>query len=187
MLKKIGLGILLLVLIILVSFIFLSTSKQIHWLDIDSDNIEERFELSSGQLQVWKQEQLVFASEIAYNVNHFTYGDANNDGRAELLVGFWRIGDYGIDNNYARKRRDPLASYHLYQYQYQPDARMFRLIWGSSTLNDPLYSFSLIESETDNTILRVTTGSYQDYDNRGKITPINTSDWIWDQWYFKEI
>lgn len=187
MLKKIGLSLFLLLLAVLIYSIFSTSSKQITWLDIDSDNIEERFELSTGQLQIWKKSQLIFVSEITSTINHYTYGDANNDGIDELLIGFWRSGDYGITNNFARNRRDPALSYHLFLYQYQPDARMFRLIWGSSTLNDPLYDFSLITAPTDNTILRVTSGSYQDYDLDGRITPLRSSDWIWDQWYFKEI
>lgn len=187
MLTRIGIVSLVVMLVLLAYFLSQATSKQTHWLDIDNDDITERFDLGSGQLQIWKENQLIFTSDITYNVTHYAYGDANNDGKAELLLGFWRRGDYGIDNDFARKRRDPAASYHLYLYKYQNEAQMFRLIWGSSTLNDPLYDFNLVEAGTDNTILRVRTGSYEDYDRNGKIIPLDSSDWVWDQWYFKEI
>jgi len=134
---------------------------------------------------------LIFESDPDWQVNHYAIGDGNNDGSIEFILGFWRVGDYGVDIPYAKSRRDPLPGYHLYLYQYQPDSHNFRLIWGSSTLNDPLYSFTVKPSlNTDNlpaNLLFVETGSYSDFDDLGQIFPTGKSDWIWNNWWFSKL
>jgi len=154
-------------------------------IDFDSDNIPEQVILDNGVFQIWKQGNLIFASDPAWQVTAYAFGDSNNDGLQELNLGFWRTGDYGVQDPYSQNRRDPLPGYHLYLYRYQPETQNFRLLWGSSTLNDPLVSLK-VTANTDNVnYLTVETGTYADFDKNGSITPVGNSDWVWDNWWFK--
>lgn len=184
--------IIILSLILLVSVIVIILSKTPAdiirtYINIDNDSDNEEFIISSGQLQIKDNDTTIYRSDPSWTVTLYDHADCNNDGINELLVGFWRIGDYGVDNRFSRTRRDPLPSYHLYLYQYMEEAQNFRLIWGSSTLNDPIYSLSVEEINTDNNILKVINGSYKDYDDEGIIEPLDTSYWIWEDWYFKQL
>ena len=169
-------------------YIFINTPKisRIEFYDLDSSGVEEKFELANGTLQIWTGDKLIFSSKPEYFVDNYAIGDSNNDGVVELNMGFWRTGDYGKDFEYAKTRRDPLKSYHLYLYQLMPNGTALKLVWGSSTLNDPLFSF-YVKAVTDNTyMLSVETGSYADYDRYGQIRPLETSDWMWNGWWFSK-
>ncbi len=164
-----------------------SKKEIISYIDIDNDSDNEEFILSDGFLKVYNDHELIYASDPKWTVQEIEYGDCNNDSIDEIIIGFFRIGDYGIDNKFSRIRRDPKPSYHIYLYQYIPLSNSFRLIWGSSTLNDPIYEMTLEEINTDNKILKVINGSYEDYDKKGILMPLQTTYWIWDDWYFKQI
>jgi|GEM_PF-2197473 len=175
-----------LIAVIVVSSIFLSQRVQTQTYDLDDDLDEEIIYLNSGLLRVFSDNHVVYNSDISWEVTLFDIGDANNDNKPELLIGFWRYGDYGPENDYARVRRDPLRSYHLYLYQYDLNAPNLRLIWGSSTLNDPIYSLK-IENTDNRNYLRLQTGTYSEYDKTGTITAKAESLWLWEDWYFSKV
>lgn len=171
--------ILSLIAVIIISSYSIFQRAQIRSFDLDGDNDEEIFNLNSGLLKVSSDNQIIFQSDISFEVTLFEIGDANNDDKQELLTGFWRYGDYGPENDYARIRRDPKRSYHLYLYQYDLNASNLRLIWGSSTLNDPIYDLEIERIENRN-YLKLHTGTYQEYDETGKISSQAESLWLWD-------
>lgn len=124
-------------------------------------------------------------SSNAVEVTDFANGDINNDGESELVIGFWRYGDFGKKLEFQRTRRDPKKSYHIYIYKYSNETKQFYLVWGSSTLPTPIYDFEIVNKDGKN-MLKVVEGSYDDYDKYGAIKPIKTTYWIWNEWWFEE-
>lgn len=175
-----------LIAVILVSSIALSQREETQTYDLDGDLDDEIISLNSGLLRVFSDNRVIYNSDISWEVTLFEIGDVNNDEKPELLIGFWRYGDYGPENAYTRIRRDPKRSYHLYLYQYDLNAPNLRLIWGSSTLNDPIYSLNLENIDNKN-YLKLLTGTYSEYDKTGNITAKTESLWIWEDWYFSKV
>lgn len=162
-------------------------NSKIERLDLDNDGIFEEFLLDNGVLTISKAGRQLFQSNISWQVNKYAWGDSNNDGEPELNIGFWRVGDFVKQNPFTRTRRDPLSGYHLNLYRYQPNTLNFYLLWGSSTLNDPLYSFD-VSLGTDNiNYLSVSTGTYKEFDEKGYINPVENSMWVWDNWWFVKV
>ena len=156
--------------------------------DFSDDGTVEKILLGDGKLQVLHSERVgnvLFESESGYEANDFDVGDINNDGEIELVIGFWRFGDFGKELDYQQARRDPKKSYHIYLYKYSEKNDNFYLIWGSSTLPHPIFNFEIIEKDGQN-ILKVDEGTYEDYDNDGEIKSVKTSYWIWNEWWFEE-
>lgn len=179
-------AILSLIAVILISSHSIFKRTQSRTFDLDGDLDEETITLNSGLLKVFSDNQVIYNSDIAWEVTLFEEGDVNNDAKPELLVGFWRYGDYGPENEYARIRRDPKRSYHLYLYQYDRNAPNLRLIWGSSTLNDPIFSME-IQSIDEKNYLKLETGTYSEYDETGNISVRAESLWLWEDWYFSKL
>jgi hypothetical protein len=185
LLLKAGALLSLLAVILLSSFLLYQRTESRSF-DLDQDGDQEKISLNSGLLRIWSDNREIFTSDITWDVTLFDTGDVNNDQKPEFLLGFWRYGDFGPANDYSRLRRDPKKSYHLYLYQYDLNAPNLRLIWGSSTLNDPIYSLEIININ-DKNYLDLTTGSYSQYDAWGKITGNAKSRWIWEDWYFSKL
>lgn len=175
-----------LIAVIMISSYSIYQRSLIRSFDLDGDLDAEIFSLNSGLLRVSSDNRVIFQSDISFEVTLFEIGDANNDDKPELLIGFWRYGDYGPENDYARIRRDPKRSYHLYLYQYDLNAPNLRLIWGSSTLNDPIYDLKIERIENKN-YLKLQTGTYQEYDETGSLTAQAESLWLFEDWYFSKV
>ncbi|MBN1915866.1 hypothetical protein JW796_02605 [Candidatus Dojkabacteria bacterium] len=153
--------------------------------DFDSDGVVEKVIMEAGRLYVESEGVRIFSSSSEQKVNDFEIGDINNDGKDELCFGFWRVGDYGKNRPYAKARRDPLKSYHLYLYEYLKEQKVFHLLWGSSTLPEPIYDMEIVNNGQEN-FLKVSEGTYEDYDRDGFIRPVKTTEWVWNEWWFEE-
>lgn len=154
--------------------------------DFGSDSTQEKVVMAEGKLDIKSEGEVLFSSEDNQEVTDFVIGDINNDGQDELCYGFWRKGDYGKNLPFSKARRDPLKSYHLYLYEYLEEQNVFHLLWGSSTLPEPIYDMEILNDDGKNT-LKVIEGDYEDYDSHGYIEPKKTTKWAWNEWWFEEI
>jgi len=153
--------------------------------DFDDDGLKEQILLKDGRVFVKKDNEIVFETNKEYDVSDFEIGDINNDGQDELVVGFFRYGDYGKNIEIKQTRRDPRISYHVFLYQPILVSNSFKLIWGSSTISNPIYDFEIKMSDEGN-YLEVKEGKYSYYDKTGKVKSERTTYWEWNEWWFQE-
>lgn len=106
-------------------------------------------------LKVWDTEE-----EGTVKIDKVFVTDANNDGKQELLILFWRYGDYFAERDYLEPiRGEDQLSQHINLYSLEP---YVDLIWGGSTIREPIVA--LEECPEDETIyLCAEESSYDKY------------------------
>ncbi len=136
----------------------------------------ERIELKDGSLSVWRPGssgwQLIFKSPPQWRVQQFAFGDADEDGRPELVLSLWKNNgqdDQGLDRS------------HPFVYGWRRGA--FRPVWAGSALADPIREFTLADFKGDSHHeLVVLEGSYAD----SKDAPANYATvWGWNGWGYE--
>jgi len=94
-----------------------------------------------------KQGRLVWQSDSAWEVERLAFGDANNDGQTELLVSLWKIGSYGSSLPFWLTENTKEWGNHLFLYRCQEGK--LKLIWGSSTLDEPIAEMKVSDVNGD--------------------------------------
>jgi hypothetical protein len=102
--------------------------------DVQTD---QRIELKDGQLKVWRpgqrgEWQVIWESKPGWQVKQFGFGDADEDGRNELIFTLWKS-DGPDDKGQLRS--------HPFVYGWRRAA--FRPVWAGSALADPIREFAL--------------------------------------------
>lgn len=98
---------------------------------------DQRIELKNGQLKVWRPDprgewQVIWESKPGWQVKQFGFGDADEDGRNELIFTLWKS-DGPDDKGQSRS--------HPFVYGWRRAA--FRPVWAGSALADPIREFAL--------------------------------------------
>ena len=98
---------------------------------------DQRIELKNGQLKVWRPNQHgewqeIWESKPGWQVKQFGFGDADEDGRNELIFSLWKS-DGPDDKGQLRS--------HPFVYGWRRAA--FRPVWAGSALADPIREFAL--------------------------------------------
>jgi poly-gamma-glutamate synthesis protein (capsule biosynthesis protein) len=141
-----------------------------------AQTIDERIELKGGNLTVWRPDpngwHLIFESPPEWRVQQFAFGDADEDGRPELVFSLWKNNgqdDKGLDRS------------HPFVYGWRRGA--FRPVWAGSALADPIREFALADFKGDgHNELVVLEGSYADTNN----APANYATvWAWNGWGYE--
>ncbi|MDP2874452.1 MAG: hypothetical protein Q8N84_04145 [bacterium] len=143
--QKVKRGFLLLVLIIF--FLFLYSPIQIFRSDLDGDNNQEILFIWRGRAYLVKERRLVWQSDPEWKVERITFGDANNDGKPELLVSLWKFGSYGSSLPFWLKENTKEWGNHLFLYQWGEGK--LKMVWGSSTLDEPIKEMLVGDFDTD--------------------------------------
>ncbi|MEI7553924.1 CapA family protein [Candidatus Chlorohelix sp.] len=139
---------------------------------------DERLELKNGTLRVWRFGlnisgwKLIWESKAGWQVEHFDFGDADEDGRPELMFSMWKNDGWDDVGQYRS---------HPFVYGWRRDA--FRPVWAGSALADPIREFALADLADDGgNELVALEGNYSDE----RTTPARyLTIWRWMGWGYE--
>ena len=109
--------------------------------------VEERLQLSQQHLKVWRQDgqghwQIIWQSPLDWSVMQFTFADADNDGRPEIMFTHWKNTGWDDAETY---RNHPF----VYGWRTITDPKShdqypaIRPVWAGSALFQPFPEFAL--------------------------------------------
>ncbi|MDD4564617.1 MAG: hypothetical protein PHE79_03970 [Eubacteriales bacterium] len=146
--------------------------------DLDGDGGMEEYYLLGETLTVKKGEQELWETPADWQIQTFSLGDVNNDGKAELVFSLWKKGSFGKIRPFWHTGKDDSYKNHLFVYKFEEDA--FKPVWCSSDLDRPILSIDILDINDDGlNELVVEEGQYQ-----LPITFRSLAVWQWDQWGF---
>jgi poly-gamma-glutamate synthesis protein (capsule biosynthesis protein) len=106
-------------------------------IDLTGDGRPEEINLSSGKVEIFEEENLVWSSPDAWQVLDLALGDPNDDGRFELFISLRK-----------KDRAGQLRS-HPFIVGYRNG--MYKLLWGGSELSTPIDEVELGDIDGDGT------------------------------------
>lgn len=163
--------------------------------DLDGDGKAEEYLLRDGVLSAREGDptagkgfQDLWESSPDWHVDSFALGDADNDGKTELVISLWKKGSFGEIRPFWHTDTDDSYKNHLFVYRLQEDT--YIPVWCSSDLDRPILSFALRDVNGDGlNELVVEEGQYcrtagERYapDPNG---PVRTTVWQWEEWGFR--
>lgn len=155
--------------------------------DLDGDGKAEEYTLTNNVLSVREEGLALWRSPKGWHIDGFSLGDADNDGKANLVVSLWKKGSFGEIKPFWHEGEDVSYKNHLFVYKLEGDT--FRPVWCSSDLYRPILSFDIKDDDGDGlNELVVSEGRYKkvtgerytaDPDAKPRITV-----WQWEEWGF---
>jgi poly-gamma-glutamate synthesis protein (capsule biosynthesis protein) len=144
----------------------------------DEPQVEERIELKEGRLRVWRPDtngknwRVIWQSKPGWQVEQFTFGDADEDGRYELMFSMWKNDGW-----------DDAGEYRSHPFVYGWRRGAFRPVWAGSVLSDPIREFALADFDGDGrNELMVLEGKYEDE----RHAPAHyVTMWRWNGWGYE--
>ncbi len=138
----------------------------------------QRIELSEGHLRIWRPNppngiwQLVWESKPSWSVEQFTFGDADEDGRPEIMFTLWKNDGW-----------DDASQYRSHPFVYGWRRNAIRPVWAGSALVDPIREFALADFDQDGrNELVVLEGVYAD----ARHAPAqHVTVWRWQGWGYE--
>lgn len=157
-----------------------SRSFRKEWIYTDDKEIDAVF--YKNRAFVVDSENILWASPLEWDVSDVEIGDVDNDGALELVVAFWRVGDFGKDLEGLKPKRGEKMGSHLYLYRFK-DGEV-SVEWGGSTVDFPIIQLESYDIDNDdkNEII-VVEGRYEDYDS-GNLFARTIAVWEWNGWGF---
>ncbi len=144
----------------------------------DEPQIEQRIELKNGKLRVWRPDtngenwQVIWESKFGWQVEQFTFGDADEDGRPELMFSMWKNDGW-----------DDAGEYRSHPFVYGWRRGAFRPVWAGSVLSDPIREFALSDFDADGrNELLVLEGKYED---ERHAPARHITMWRWNGWGYE--
>jgi hypothetical protein len=153
-----------------------STSKAIE--DFAKEpQTDQRIALKAGKLQIWRPDlaggwQVIWESKPSWQVIQFSFGDADEDGRPELIFTLWK-----------NDGPDDLGQYRSHPFVYGWRRGEIRPVWAGSALVDPIREFALGNfAQAGSNQLIVLEGRYSDT----RTTPARSvTVWQWNGWGYE--
>lgn len=156
-------------------------NKIYQYADLDSDGNLEEAVVVEGVGYLIKDNKVFWQTEPKWQVDNVLIGDFNNDKKPEVGFSLWKEGSYGPNLPFWEKENDNEIKNHLFLYQWQADA--FKMVWGSSTLDQPILEMALVDLDKDGkNELAVLEGNYDI-----KAEENNLSIWQFDDFNFVNI
>ncbi len=155
----------------------------------NAENEELSVVQSNGQLYVLPYVQSnsqsyepLFSTDPDWTISDFEIANVDNDPQQELLVAFWRVGDYGKKLEGMRDKRGDNLSSHLFVYKFEDNET--KLKWGGSTVDYPIIDFEIADVDNDKeNELVVLEGRYNDFD-KNEMNGKSIALWGWNGWGF---
>lgn len=156
--------------------------------DLDGDGIAEEYVLTDHILTVMEGSRKLWTSPKGYDIDSFVLGDADNDGKENLVVSLWKKGSFGEMKPFWHSGKDEDYKNHLFVYQLQDNE--IKQVWCSSNLDRPILSFSIRDYNGDGlNELIVEEGQYKKMtDKKYAADPHGTKQttiWQWEEWGFR--
>jgi hypothetical protein len=132
----------------------------------------------NNKLAGYKDNKVLWSFEQEYEkIDHILLSDIDLDGNKELIVLFWRYGDYFAKRDYVKPVvGDENLSQHIFIYQIKP---YLNLIWGGSAMHKPivdLHKCTQEEYKTEN-YLCATESMYSTYPEKYYNLVIKWTGW----------
>lgn len=158
--------------------------------DLDGDGIKEEYSLEGNTLSVSEGGQSLWKSPKSWHIDSFSLGDADNDGKVNLVFSLWKTGSFGKSKPFWHEGEDVSYKNHLFVYKLEEDT--FRPVWCSSDLYRPILSFDITDTDGNGLNELITReGRYKKvFGERYKADPdakTRTTVWQWEEWGFRRI
>lgn len=156
--------------------------------DLDGDGMTEEYSLEDHAITVKEGGQILWKSPSEWRVDGFALGDADNDGKANLVFSLWKVGSFGEVRPFWHTGEDGSYKNHLFVYKLQDNS--LKPVWCSSNLDRPILSFTVGDVNGDGlNELDVKEGRYVETEKeRYAADPegsARTAVWQWDEWGFR--
>lgn len=116
--------------------------------DTDNNNLREKYVLNQNQIKVIEGRRTIWHSPREWQIKQVRLGDADNDGRKELLMVVWKKGSYGNCRPWwVNKKDDQQLTCHLFIYRMT--AGRMKAVWCSSALEYPIKQASIADVNRD--------------------------------------
>jgi hypothetical protein len=155
--------------------------------DLDGNGKTEEYSLTDNVLSVEEEGQMLWRSPQDWHVDGFSLGDADNDGKSNLVFSLWKKGSFGEVKPFWHEGEDVSYKNHLFVYKLEGDT--FRPVWCSSDLSRPILSFDVKDHDGDSlNELVVSEGRYKKLAGERYTTDpdakLRTTVWKWEEWGF---
>jgi poly-gamma-glutamate synthesis protein (capsule biosynthesis protein) len=158
----------------------INNTEKIKITDLNSNGINELYQLKEGVLKISEDEELIWQSPDEWWVDNFVLADINSDGEVNINLSLWKVGSFGSSKPFWLEKNDMSIKNHFFVLRLEDN--QVSQVWGSSNLSDPNCEFIIadINSDGQNELL-VTEGYYQeDLNCKGQYLAI----WSWNGWGF---
>lgn len=163
---------------------FFLTGKQpalVEHHDLNNDGHMETYMLKNHCLKITENELELWQSPAEWRVASLVTGDANHDGREDLIMVVWKEGSFGADKPFWVELNDRQVRCHLFLFSLS--GNRLKPLWMSSALHRPIKSLHIKDINGDGkNELSVQEGSYSLLSGlKGHTEP---AIWQWKGWGF---
>lgn len=158
----------------------INNTEKIKITDLNSNGINELYQLKEGILRISEREKLIWQSPTDWWIDDFVLADTNNNGEVNINLSLWKTSSFGSSKPFWLEENDTSIKNHFFVLRLEDN--QVSQVWGSSNLSDPNCEFIIadINSDGQNELL-VTEGYYQeDLNCKGQYLAI----WSWNGWGF---
>lgn len=136
-----------------------------------SNNNIEAFRVKGETYKIWKSDHFEKIDDV------FLF-DYDNDNKQELIVLYWRYGDYLGQRDYLKPIvGDDKLSQHINIYKFDP---YIHLVWGGSSLNNPIVNLQICSD--NKSLLCADKSDYKDFPIVKQSIKLK-----WNQWWWEEV
>jgi hypothetical protein len=104
--------------------------------DLNGDGEDEAGEIKkgvgNGVAYVYSEDELIFQSDLEWDVKEIIAGDFNYDGEEDFALSLWKYGNYGEALPFWEEENDDSYKMHLFVYTWENGE--VRALWHSSNL-----------------------------------------------------
>ena len=113
--------------------------------DLTGDGTPEHVRRVRGRVIIYSSGEEVWRSPATWRVEDVALGDANDDGRYELVLALWKPGLDGLEPTAEWKARTPRSRPFVIGYR----GGVYRTVWGGSAVSHPIHEVALGDVDGD--------------------------------------
>ena len=136
------------------SGLFLPPYTVWHTLSIEGtgEGEPELIELKGRRVRVYDDGRVIFETPFFCRVSNMIYSDIDRDGKRELTLLNYNIGEFGSHRPFWVKFDPPVYRQHIYIYRYRPQEKLMRPVWMASDIGVKAADFEKINED----VIRIT-------------------------------
>ncbi len=151
--------------------------------DLNNDGDMETYILEDHCLKITENKSELWQSPAEWRVTSLATGDANHDGREDLIMVVWKEGSFGEDKPFWVNLNDKQIRCHLFIFDLI--GKQVKPLWMSSALHRPIKSLQIKDINDDGkNELIVQEGSYSLLSRFIHPDDSEPTLWQWQGWGF---